>query len=59
MLILTRKVGEKIVVDGAATIHVIKISGSRVRLGVEAPRDVGARRGELDSTIEDEEKGEG
>ncbi len=47
MLILSRKVGEKTVIDGDITLTVLEISGSRVRLGFEAPQDVFIRRSEL------------
>jgi carbon storage regulator len=46
MLILTRKVGEKIVIGDTITIQVVRI-GATVRLGIEAPREVEVVRGEL------------
>jgi carbon storage regulator len=46
MLVLSRKAGEKIVVDGSITITLVKIRGDRVRLGIEAPRSVGVHRSE-------------
>lgn len=47
MLVLTRKIGEKLVIGGNITVSVIEINGSRVRLGIEAPRQVSIARGEL------------
>lgn len=47
MLVLTRKAGEKIVLDGNITLTVIEISGNRVKLAFEAPDDVLILRGEL------------
>ena len=47
MLILTRKMGEQIVIDGNITIAVVSIRGNRVRLGVTAPRDVPIHRAEV------------
>ncbi|MBN2294651.1 MAG: carbon storage regulator [Pirellulales bacterium] len=38
MLVLSRKEGEKIVLDEDITVEVIHITGHRVRLGIEAPR---------------------
>ncbi len=47
MLVLTRKIGEKIVIDGNIVITVLAIAGSRVRIGIEAPTEIGVRRSEL------------
>jgi carbon storage regulator len=47
MLVLTRKLGEKIVIDGGITVTVLEIAGQRVRVGVQAPDDVRILRGEL------------
>jgi carbon storage regulator len=47
MLMLTRKVGEKIRIGNDIELVVTKISGSRVTLGVTAPRDVRIVRSEL------------
>ncbi len=47
MLVLSRKVGERIVIADNITIVVHKVAGNRVSLGVEAPRDVRVVRGEL------------
>lgn len=48
MLVLSRKEGEKLVVGENITIVVSKISGNRVTIGIEAPRDVKVVRGELE-----------
>lgn len=48
MLVLSRKVGERLVIDGSITIIVNRISGNRVQIGIEAPDDVHIMRGELD-----------
>lgn len=40
MLLLTRKPGEQIVIDGRIVVKVIDIQGGRVQLGIEAPKDV-------------------
>jgi carbon storage regulator len=48
MLVLTRKVGQQIVLPGCGvTINVIDAGKHRVRLGVAAPADVPVHRGEL------------
>ena len=47
MLVLTRKVGERIVIGDAVVIEVLGIDGNRVRLGVRAPGSVAVLRAEL------------
>lgn len=47
MLVLSRKRNESIVIGPNIKIQVLKISGSSVRLGITAPRDVKVIRGEL------------
>lgn len=44
MLVLSRQIGNRIVVAGNIEITVVQISGNRVRLGVTAPSDVSIRR---------------
>jgi carbon storage regulator len=48
MLVLSRKTGEEIQIDGQIKITVVKISGNRVRIGIDAPGDVHIVRQELD-----------
>lgn len=53
MLVLSRKIGEKIHVGDNITIEVRRVAGNRVTLAVEAPRDVRILRGELrDAALE-------
>lgn len=40
MLVLTRKRNQKIIIDGNITITVLEVGRSRVRLGIEAPREM-------------------
>lgn len=48
MLVLTRKEGERIVINGGElTITILQIDGNRCRVGVEAPKGVRILRGEL------------
>lgn len=55
MLILSRRKGESIVIDGDVRIVVLGIDGKgAVRLGVEAPADVRILRGEIVSQVESE-----
>lgn len=47
MLVLRRKAGEAIVLDGAITIYVLAVEGERVKLGISAPPEVVIVRSEL------------
>jgi len=47
MLVMTRKVGERIVIGDNVTVTVVMINGGVVRIGVEAPRDFSIMRSEL------------
>jgi carbon storage regulator CsrA len=48
MLVLSRKVGEQLVIGGNIRVVVHRISGNRVTIGIEAPDDVRIVRGELE-----------
>lgn len=48
MLVLSRKEGERLVIGNDIVVTVTKISGNRITLGIDAPRDVRITRGELD-----------
>ena len=47
MLVLTRKKNESIVINNSIKITVVEVRGDKVRLGVEAPRDVDVHRQEV------------
>jgi carbon storage regulator len=47
MLVLSRKLNEKIVIDGGIVVTVVKIEGGQVRLGIEAPKHVKVYREEI------------
>ena len=47
MLVLSRKEGERIVIGDNITLVISRVSGNRVTVGIEAPRDVKVVRGEL------------
>ncbi|MGO8900199.1 MAG: carbon storage regulator CsrA [Isosphaeraceae bacterium] len=47
MLVLSRKVHEKVVIDGGIVVTVVKIEGGQVRLGIEAPGHIKVFRQEI------------
>jgi carbon storage regulator len=48
MLVLTRKLGEKVFIGHGITITVLKVARNKVRVGTDAPDQVHVVRGELD-----------
>ena len=54
MLVLSRRKNEKIVINGEITLTVVEIRGDKVRLGVEAPREVRVNRWEIHQAIQRE-----
>jgi len=54
MLILTRRVGETIVIDDDVAVTVLGIKGNQVRIGVNAPKDVSVHREEIWTKIQKE-----
>ena len=52
MLVLSRKKNESIVIDGAVTITIVEVRGDKVRLGIEAPREVPIHRSEVFESIQ-------
>ena len=47
MLVLTRKVGEVVVMDGCITVTVVSVDGNKIRLGITAPPQVRIDREEV------------
>ncbi len=56
MLILTRRVGETLVVGDDVTVTVLGVKGNQVRLGVNAPKDVSVHREEIYQRIQQEKQ---
>lgn len=47
MLILTRRVGETIIIDDDIEVTVLSVKGNQVRLGIKAPEDIAVHREEI------------
>ena len=56
MLVLTRKVGEEILIGDKITIKVIEVSGSKVKLGIDAPVDMRIYREEILERVRNENR---
>lgn len=51
MLVLTRKIGESIVIGDSISVTVLMIQGDKVRIGVDAPKDVLVNRQEVQDRL--------
>lgn len=58
MLILTRRIGETVMIGDEVSVTVLGVKGNQVRLGVDAPRSVGVHRKEIYQRIERGEEAE-
>ena len=56
MLILTRKINEKIKIGNEITLSIIEIKGEQVKIGVEAPKEVKVFRQEVFNAIQSENR---
>jgi carbon storage regulator len=59
MLILTRRVGETVMIGDDVTITVLGVKGNQVRVGINAPKHVAVHREEIYERIKREQQGGG
>lgn len=57
MLILTRRIGETLIIGDDVNITVLGVKGNQVRLGINAPKDVSVHREEIYLRIQQEREG--
>ena len=55
MLILTRKIGESVIINEDITVTVLGVKGNQIRIGVDAPRHVSVHREEIYQRVKKEE----
>lgn len=58
MLVLTRRINESIVINDDVSVLVVEVRGDRVRLGIEAPKDVTVHRKEVYDVIRESDTSE-
>lgn len=57
MLILTRRVGEALMIGDEVSVKVLGVKGNQVRIGVNAPKEVAVHREEIYERIQQEREG--
>jgi len=58
MLILTRRVGESVMIGSEITVTVLEVRGNQVRLGIAAPKEIPVHREEVYVRVQEEDAGQ-
>ena len=59
MLVLTRKVGESVLIGDGIKVSILAVKGNQVRVGIDAPKDVSVHREEVRARLQDETQNRG
>jgi len=54
MLILTRRIGESLIIGDQTTVTILNIKGKQIRLGIDAPKEIPVHREEIFDRIQNE-----